>query len=131
MLGALGGGGDEQFRLAVDLVAAGMMLADPRLGVIVHVQPLHELEVALHAEQRIFVVGVERRQEDPGAQRAELAHLRPPSDRAGILAAVAARAPAAALSPRARRRACYTGRKSIREGGLMATEQASYVYLGL
>jgi hypothetical protein len=49
VLRALRGGGDEQFWLAVDLVAAGMMFADPRFGVIVHIQPLHQLEVALHA----------------------------------------------------------------------------------
>src|SRR5690348_16280050 len=109
MLGALGGGGNEQLGLAVDLVAARMMLADPRLGVIVHVEPLHQLEVALHTEQRIFVVGVERRQEDPGAQRAELAHRSPPPpDGPGILAAGAAVTPAPARGPRARRQACYT-----------------------
>ena len=65
--GALGGGGDEQFRLAVDLVAAGMVLADPRLGIVEHVEPLHELEIALHAQERVFVVGMERRQKNPGA----------------------------------------------------------------
>src|SRR6266478_9723286 len=55
-----------------------MVLADPGLGVIVHVQPLHQLEVALHAQERVFVVRVERRQEDPGPQCAEPAHRATP-----------------------------------------------------
>ena len=62
------GGGDEQFRLAVDLVTAGMVFADPRLRVIVRVELLHKLEVALHAQQRVFVIGMKRRQEDPGVR---------------------------------------------------------------
>ena len=71
---ALGGGGDEELGLAVDLVAAGMVLADPRLVEAQLVEPLHELEIALHAQERVLVVGMERRQENAGAQRAGHAH---------------------------------------------------------
>ena len=42
-----------------------MGLADPRLGIAVHVEPLHQLEIAFHAQERIFVIGMKRRQEDP------------------------------------------------------------------
>ena len=45
-----------------------MVLADPRLGIAVHVEPLHQLEIAFHAQERIFVIGMKRRQEDPSAQ---------------------------------------------------------------
>ena len=72
--GALGGGGDEELGLAVDLIAAGMVLADPRLGIAERVEPLHRLEIALHAEERVLVIGMEGRQEDPGVQRANIAH---------------------------------------------------------
>jgi hypothetical protein len=67
MAGALGGGRDEQFRLTVDLVAARVVFSDPRLGIVEHVQPLHELEVALHAQERVFIVGMKRRQKNPSA----------------------------------------------------------------
>jgi hypothetical protein len=77
--GALSSGGDEQLGLAIDLVAAGMVLADPRLGVVVLVEPLHELEIALHAKQRVLVVGMERRQEHSRAKGAILGHAAPPS----------------------------------------------------
>jgi hypothetical protein len=68
MAGALGGGGDEQLGLAIDLIAARMVLADPRLGIAEFVEPLHQLEIALHAEQRILVVGMEGRQKYPRAK---------------------------------------------------------------
>ena len=42
-----------------------MMLADPRLGKTELVEPLHQLEIALHAEQRILVIGMKRRQKHP------------------------------------------------------------------
>jgi hypothetical protein len=45
-----------------------MMLADPGLVVAKLVEKLDEFEVALEQERRILVVGMERRQEDAGAQ---------------------------------------------------------------
>jgi hypothetical protein len=50
------------------------MLADPRLGIIVYVKPLHQLKVALHAQERVFVIGMKWRQEYARPQRAELIH---------------------------------------------------------
>src|SRR6516164_6830766 len=77
--GALGSGGDEQFGLTIDLVAARMVLADPRLGVAELVEPLHQLEVALDAEQRVLVVRMKRRQKHPRAKCPKLGHAAPPS----------------------------------------------------
>ena len=81
--GALGRGGDEQFGLPVDLIAARMVLADPRLGKAELVEPRHQLEIALHAEQRVLVVGMERRQEYPRAKCAKLGHAAPPVNKLG------------------------------------------------
>jgi hypothetical protein len=78
MPGALGGGGDEQLGLAIDLIAARMMLADPCLGIAELVEPLHQLEIALYAEQRVLVVGMKRRQEYPGAKSPKLGHAATP-----------------------------------------------------
>jgi len=78
MPGALGGGGDEQLGLAIDLIAARMVLADPRLGIAELVEPLHQLEIALHAEQRVLVVWMERRQKYPRAKCAKLGHAASP-----------------------------------------------------
>src|SRR5215469_16579860 len=81
---ALGGGGDEQLGLPIDLVPARMVFADPRLGVIELVEPLHQLEIALHAEQRILVIGMERRQKDPRAKCSKLGHAAPPSPKSRL-----------------------------------------------
>jgi len=82
--GALGGG-DEQLGLTVDLVAAGMVLADPRLGKAELFEPPHQLEIALHAEERIPILGMKWRQKDPRAKGAKLAHAPPPSNTGGII----------------------------------------------
>ena len=68
MLGALGGGGDEQLGRAVGFVAAGMVFADPGFVKAELVEPLDQLEIALEAQQRVFVVGMKRRQENSRAQ---------------------------------------------------------------
>jgi hypothetical protein len=83
MPGALGGGSDEQLGLPVNLIAARMVLADPRLGIAELVEQLHELEVALDTKQRVFVVGVERWQKHPRAKCAKLGHAAPPSLKIG------------------------------------------------
>ncbi len=72
--GALGRGGDEHLRAGDQLEAARMMLADPRLVIIQPVEVLQQLEVALDRQGRVFVVIMERRQEDAAAQ-IEIAHV--------------------------------------------------------
>jgi hypothetical protein len=67
-LGPLGGGSDEQLRRGDDLIAARVMLADPRFVVAELVEPFDELEVPLQRQGRVFVVGMKRRQEDTGTQ---------------------------------------------------------------
>ena len=79
MSGALGRSSDKQFGLAVDLIAARMVLAYPRLGIAKLVEPLHQLKIALHAEQRILVIGMKRRQKDTCAKCAKLGHAAPVS----------------------------------------------------
>src|SRR5215475_11205460 len=68
MLGALGGEGDENFRAGDDLEPGGMMLANPCLVKAELVEPLHQLEVAFEALRRVFLIRMERRQEDPVAE---------------------------------------------------------------
>src|SRR5436309_1698063 len=53
-----------------------MMLADPRLVKAEPIEPLDQLEIALEALGRVFLIGVERRQEDPVPQ-VDLAHRAP------------------------------------------------------
>ena len=65
---ALGGGGDEQFGRAVGLVAAGMMLADPRFVEAELVEMLDQFEIALEAEQGVFVIRMKGRQENATPQ---------------------------------------------------------------
>jgi hypothetical protein len=64
----LRGGGDEHFRARDDLVAGGMMLADPGFLVAQPVEMLDQLEVALDAERRVLVDGMEWREEYAVAQ---------------------------------------------------------------
>ena len=60
--------GDEQVGRAVNLEAAGMMLADPGLGKAELLEPLDQLEIALHAERRVFVGRMKGRQENASPQ---------------------------------------------------------------
>ena len=66
---------DEQLRRAVDLHAPGVVLAQPELRVPELLEPLHELEVALHRQRGIFVVRVMRWSEDANANMS-VAHCR-------------------------------------------------------
>ncbi len=66
--GALGGECDEDLGRADDLVAGGMVLADPGLVEAEPVEPLHQLQIALQALGRVLLVRMERRQKDPVAQ---------------------------------------------------------------
>src|SRR6516164_3951350 len=56
-----------------------MVLADPRFGIAELVEPLHQLEIAFDTEQRVLVVGMERRQKHPSAKCPKLGHAAPPS----------------------------------------------------
>src|SRR5262249_23526194 len=60
---------DEDLGRADDLVARGVVLADPGLVVAQLVEPPHQLEVAVETRGRVFVHGMERGEEDPEAQR--------------------------------------------------------------
>ena len=62
--GAFGGNGDEQLGRADQLPAGGMVLADPGLVEAKPVQPLHQLEIAVHAGGGILVHRMEWRQEN-------------------------------------------------------------------
>jgi hypothetical protein len=62
--GALGGGGDEHLGRADHLVAAGVMLADPRLVEPKPVEMGHQLEIALEEQRRRRVHRMEWREED-------------------------------------------------------------------
>jgi hypothetical protein len=64
MLRALRGRGDEELRRRDQLEAAGMMLADPRLGESELVDPLHQLEVAMDEIGGVLVDGVMRAEKD-------------------------------------------------------------------
>ena len=66
--GAFGGDGDEQLRRADHLPAGGMVLADPGLVEAEPVEPLHQLEIAVHAGGGVLVHRMERRQEDAVAE---------------------------------------------------------------
>ena len=68
VLGTLGGEGDEDFGRADDLEPRRMMLADPGLVKAEFVEPRYQFEVALEALGRVFLVRMERRQEDPVAE---------------------------------------------------------------
>jgi hypothetical protein len=61
-----------------------MMLADPRFMEAEAIQPLHQLQVAVHARRRVFVHRVERRQEDTVAKLG-LRHDAPPEVLASIV----------------------------------------------
>src|SRR6185437_4760234 len=67
-LGARRRAGDEEVGRAIELEAAGMMLADPRLGEAEILEILDQLEIALHQERRVFVGRVKGRQENAGPQ---------------------------------------------------------------
>ncbi len=60
--------GDEQIRRAIDLHAAGMVLAHPNLGEAEMLEPFHEFEIAPHAQGDVFVIAVVGRQEHACAQ---------------------------------------------------------------
>src|SRR5262249_17124431 len=81
------------------------VLADPRLGIAELVEPLHQLEVALHAEQRVLVVGMERRQKHPRAKRAKLGHAAPPELEPGRYYRIKRREPNFSVSRKNRARA--------------------------
>ena len=69
MPGALGGGGDEQFRTGDDLEAAGMVLADPDFVVVEPVEMLDQLHIPVETGGRVLVHRVERGEEDSEAER--------------------------------------------------------------
>ena len=82
--GAFGGNGDEQLRRADELPAGGMVLADPGLVEAKPVQPLHELEIAVHARGGILVHGMEWRQEN-AVSELDWGHDRPRERTTGIV----------------------------------------------
>ena len=61
-----------------------MVLADPRLVEAEPVEPLHQLQVAVHAGRGVFVHRMERRQED-AVTELDLGHGRPLRLLAGIV----------------------------------------------
>ncbi len=63
-LGALRRGGDEHFGTRDDLIAGGMVFADPGLFVAEAVEMLDQLQIALDAQRGVFVDRVKRREED-------------------------------------------------------------------
>ena len=63
-LGALGGGGDEEFGRGDGLPAGAVVFADPGFVVAEMVEPLDGFEVALEAEGGVFAQPVEGGQED-------------------------------------------------------------------
>src|SRR5262249_42965476 len=67
-LGPRRGAGNEEIGRAVNLEAAGMMLADPGLGEAELLQILDQPEIALHQERRVLVGRGKGRQEDAGPQ---------------------------------------------------------------
>ena len=69
MLGPLRRGGDEHLGAGDDLVAGGVMLADPRLVVPQLVEALDEVEVALEGERGALPDRMERGKEDAEAHR--------------------------------------------------------------
>ena len=64
VLGALGGGGDEDLGRGDQLPAGRVVLADPHLVVAEVVEPLDQLHVAVEGQRRILADAVERCQED-------------------------------------------------------------------
>src|SRR5437762_8355150 len=73
MAGALGGEGDEDLRRRDDLVAGGMVLANPGLVKAELVEMDDQVEIALEALGRVLLIRVEGRQEDP-VPKVDLAH---------------------------------------------------------
>src|SRR5262249_30129886 len=72
--------GDEELRRSDDLVAAGVVLADPGLVVAARLEVLDQTEVAMELLGRVLVVGMERREEHSEAKGGtRLAH--PSADR--------------------------------------------------
>ena len=69
VLRALGGGGDEHLGRGDQLGAGGVMLTDPRLVVAEAIEVVDQLEVTVQGEGRVDADLVDRRQEDPEAQR--------------------------------------------------------------
>src|SRR5207245_2720020 len=65
---ALRRGGDEDLRRRDDLVAGGVMLADPRLVVGEAVERLDELEVAVQRPGGVVAHAVKRGEEDAEAE---------------------------------------------------------------
>ena len=68
VLGALGGRRDEHLGAGDDLVAGGVVLADPRLVEAERVEVLEQVEVALEGERGVLPDGVERGEEDAELQ---------------------------------------------------------------
>ena len=64
VLGAFGGGGDDQFGQGDQFPAGGVMLADPGFVVAQPVQPLEQLDIAVDRQRRVFPDPMERCQED-------------------------------------------------------------------
>lgn len=67
--GALRGGRDDDLGVADQLVAAGVVLADPRLVIAEPVERLDALQVVLQRERRVLATRVEGGVEDPEVQR--------------------------------------------------------------
>ena len=67
--GALRRHRDEHLGRRDELVAGGVVLADPRLVEAELVEPLDELEIAVEGEGGVLARGVERREEDPEPER--------------------------------------------------------------
>ena len=77
VLGALGGGGDEDLGAADELVAAGVVLAEPGLVVAEAVEGDDPVEVVLEGQRRALPDGVERGEEDAEAQGPGCGHGSP------------------------------------------------------
>jgi hypothetical protein len=65
----LGGGGDEHLRAGDDLVATGVVLAEPDLVVAVPIEGDHAVEVVLDRQGRVLADRVERGEERAETQR--------------------------------------------------------------
>ena len=66
--GALGRDGHEHLGAGDDLVAGGVVLADPRLVVAELVEALNQFQVALQRQRRVLPDGMERGEEDAELQ---------------------------------------------------------------
>jgi hypothetical protein len=65
--GALGGGGDHDFRRGGKLGPGGVVFAEPRLVVATAIKPLDQLKITLQSQRRVDTGLVERREKNTKA----------------------------------------------------------------